>query len=147
MVCGIYTAAETEVGELVTLAETAPSWKAIGMMKKGSLLVRTGKASETVELINAGISEWRSTAATLWIPWHLSCLATAYAQLSRFDDAWRCVSEGATVVERTKERWSEAEVHRVGGEIALKSPDPDLAKAEAYFERALTVARQQQAKS
>jgi predicted ATPase len=50
-------------------------------------------------------------------------------------------------VERTKERWSEAEVHRVGGEIALKSPDPDLAKAEAYFDRALAVARQQQAKS
>ena len=33
------------------------------------------------------------------------------------------------------------------GEIALKSPEPDTAKAEAYFERALAVARQQQAKS
>jgi predicted ATPase len=35
----------------------------------------------------------------------------------------------------------------VAGEIALKSPEPDAAKAEAYFERALAVARQQQAKS
>jgi predicted ATPase len=33
------------------------------------------------------------------------------------------------------------------GEIALKSPEPDAAKAEAYFEQALAVARQQQAKS
>jgi predicted ATPase len=41
----------------------------------------------------------------------------------------------------------EAEVHRIAGEIALKSPKPDAAKAEEYFERALTVARQQQAKS
>jgi predicted ATPase len=50
-------------------------------------------------------------------------------------------------VETTKESWYEAEIHRVAGEIALKSPEPDAAKAEAYFERSLAVARQQQAKS
>jgi predicted ATPase len=38
-------------------------------------------------------------------------------------------------------------VHRIAGEIALKSPAPDTEKAQKYFERALTVARQQQAKS
>jgi predicted ATPase len=52
-----------------------------------------------------------------------------------------------TAVEATKERWSEAEVHCAAGEIALASTKPDEAKAEAYFERALAVARQQQAKS
>jgi len=41
----------------------------------------------------------------------------------------------------------EAEVHRVAGEIALLSPERDVAKAEAYFERALAAARAQQAKS
>jgi predicted ATPase len=41
----------------------------------------------------------------------------------------------------------EAEIHRMAGEIALKSPERDQAKAQAYFERALAVARQQQAKS
>ena len=50
-------------------------------------------------------------------------------------------------METTKERWCESEVYRVAGEIALKSPEPDVAKAESYFERALAVARQQQAKS
>src|SRR6476659_9206196 len=40
-----------------------------------------------------------------------------------------------------------AEVHRIAGEMALMSPEPDAAKAEAYLERALTVARRQQAKS
>jgi predicted ATPase len=50
-------------------------------------------------------------------------------------------------VETTGERWCEAEVHRVAGEIALKSPEPDAAKAQAYFGRALAVARAQQAKS
>ena len=46
-----------------------------------------------------------------------------------------------TAVETTKERWIEAEIHRVAGEIALKSPEPDAAKAEAYFQRSLSVAR------
>jgi predicted ATPase len=44
-------------------------------------------------------------------------------------------------------RWYEAEVHRISGEITLKSPEPDAAKAEAYFQRALSIARSQQAKS
>ena len=52
-----------------------------------------------------------------------------------------------TAVATTKEKWFEAEVHRIAGDIALLSPEPDAAKAEAYFEHALTVARKQQAKS
>jgi predicted ATPase len=50
-------------------------------------------------------------------------------------------------MEISKEVWCEAEVNRVAGEIALRSLDLNAAKAEAYFERALTVARAQQAKS
>jgi predicted ATPase len=51
------------------------------------------------------------------------------------------------MVQTTSESWYEAEVNRIAGEIALLSPQPDAAKAEEHFERALTVARQQQAKS
>jgi predicted ATPase len=52
-----------------------------------------------------------------------------------------------TAIEISNEKWCEAEINRIAGEIALKSPEPDAAKAEAYFERALSVARAQQAKS
>ena len=52
-----------------------------------------------------------------------------------------------TAAETTKEKWYEAEIHRSAGEIALLSPERHAAKAEAYFERALAVARSQQAKS
>ena len=89
----------------------------------------------------------RSTGSTLWIPSCLAHLAPAYAELGQFDDAWRCISEAITLVETTKETWFEAEVHRIAGEIALKSPEPDAAKAETYFQRALAVAGQQQSKS
>src|SRR6201997_2349540 len=64
-----------------------------------------------------------------------------------FDDARRFIGEAMTAVETVKERWCEAEVNRIAGEIALLSPEPDAARAEEYFERALAVARQQQAKS
>jgi predicted ATPase len=74
-------------------------------------------------------------------------LAKAYAELDQFEDAWRCLGEAISAVQVTKERWIEAEVHRIAGEIALQSPKPDAAKVEVYFERALSVARQQQTKS
>ena len=51
------------------------------------------------------------------------------------------------MVKTSKEKRWEAETNRIAGEIRLKYPKRDTAKAEAYFERALTVARQQQAKS
>ena len=52
-----------------------------------------------------------------------------------------------TAVQTTKETWWEAEVNRVAGEIALLSPESEKAKAAEYFDRALEVARKQQAKS
>jgi predicted ATPase len=57
------------------------------------------------------------------------------------------VGEAMTAAETTRERWFEADIHRIAGEIALLSPESYAAKAEAHFERALSVARQQQAKS
>jgi predicted ATPase len=74
-------------------------------------------------------------------------LASADADLVKFDDAWRCIGEALIAAETTKERWYEAEINRVAGEIAMLSGEPDAAKADAYFERALAIARRQQAKS
>ena len=50
-------------------------------------------------------------------------------------------------IKTTNERCFEAEANRIAGEIALKSPEQYAEKAREYFERALAVARQQQAKS
>ena len=74
-------------------------------------------------------------------------IAISHAELCQFDDAWRCIGEAITTAQRTEETWAEAEINRIAGEIPLKSPETDTAKAEAYFERPLAVACQQQAKS
>jgi predicted ATPase len=68
-------------------------------------------------------------------------------KLGQFDDARRSIGEAITAMETSKETWFEAELNRIAGEIALKSPERDLVKAHAFFERALAVARQHQAKS
>jgi predicted ATPase len=81
---------------------------------------------------------------TLWALGYPDAALSAYAQVGQFDDAWLCIGEAAT---KTMEKSSEAEVNRVTGEIALQCPGRDTAKAETYFDRALTVARKQQAKS
>jgi predicted ATPase len=125
----------------------APFRKAEGVLRQGYILTLMGKATEAVEMVTSGIDLWRSAGSTIFTPEHEFMLAIAHADSGQFDDAWRCIGEAMTVMQATKERWCEPEIHRVAGEIALKSPQRDEAKAQAHFERALTVARAQQAKS
>jgi class 3 adenylate cyclase/predicted ATPase len=147
--CGNYATASAQSAEVVALADEkgALLWKAYGMMIQGCLLALTGKASNAVEMITSGIAAWRSTGATGWTPWYLSYLARAYAECGQFDDARHCIGEAMTAVETTKEKWCEADIHRIAGEIALTSPEADAAKAEAHIEHALEIARERQAKS
>jgi class 3 adenylate cyclase/predicted ATPase len=147
--CGSYATAKALADELVPLAEEKGTswWKAFGMMEQGRLLGLTGKASDAVQMLTSVTTAYQATGATLFMPWHLSDLAMACAELGQLDDAWRSISEAMTAIETSKQRAWEADVYRIAGEIALKSPQPDAAKAEGYFERALAVARQQQAKS
>jgi predicted ATPase len=147
--CANYATAKALADELVVLADEkgAFHWKADGMIQQGCILALTGKAADAVQMLTCGIAAWRSTGATLWMPLYLSYLTRAYAELGQFDGAWRSMGDAMTGMETTKERLCDAEVNRVAGEIALKSPEPDAVKAEAYFERTLAVARQQRAKS
>ncbi|MGO9867935.1 MAG: ATP-binding protein, partial [Rhodomicrobium sp.] len=129
--CGKYAAANVQLDELVALAnqKDALLWKAVGMLVRGWVLALTAKALDAIHMITSGITASRSTGATLWMPLWLSHLARAYAALGKFDDAWRCIGEAMTTVETTKERWCEAEINRMAGEIALGSPQPDTSKA------------------
>ena len=117
------------------------------MRARGQLLTLTHKAADAVQMTTSALTAWRSTGSTAFVQFYLTYLARSYADLGQFDDAWRCIGEATTAVETTKERWWEAEVNRTAGEITLLSPEPGAVKAEAHFERALAVSRQQQAKS
>jgi predicted ATPase len=147
--CGIYAAVNAQLAEFVALVDEkgAEGWKGIGTSLQGCVLALTGKAADAVHMITSGLAAFRSIRGTQSAPLHVSYLAAAHAELGQFDDARRCMGEAMDILKTAKERWFEAEANRIAGDIALRSPAPDIAKAEAYFERALAVARQQQAKS
>ena len=147
--CGDNYSADAVLTELAQLVDEkgAAYWKANGLMTQGALRLLTGKASDAVRLLTTGLKAYQSTGATVYVPWYLTYLATAYGSLSQYDDARRTISEAIEAVNRTNERWCEAEVLRVAGEVALLGPEQNSADAQKHFERALAVARQQQAKS
>jgi predicted ATPase len=149
IVCGRYATAVAEAQELVTLADEkgASFWKPFGMLNHGCALAVTGKASSAIQFITSGLAANRSTGSTCLMPLHLSFLSRAYAEHEQYRTAQRCIDEAMTTIEASKERWCEAEVHRIAGEIALMSSRADVATAQSHFERALTIARAQAAKS
>ena len=135
--------------ELVALADEkgAAERKVQGLLTKGRILAPSGKAADAVRALASGLGAYQSMGATAGMPTIKSHLGRAYAELGQFDDAWHSIGEAMMAMETSKETWFEAEVNRIAGKIALLSPTPEAEKAEAYFKRALSVARQQQAKS
>jgi tetratricopeptide (TPR) repeat protein len=119
--CGNYAAADAALDQALTLTEEkgASFWKTCAMILRGCLFASTGEASKAIEMLSSGAAAWRSTGTTFMMSFFFPRLARAYAELGRFDDAWRLIRETMTNVETTKERWCEAEVHRIAGEITL----------------------------
>ncbi len=147
--CGNYATALANLDEVVALAEEkgALPWKANGMALQGCVLALTDQAEDALKKIATGVAILRETGSKFLIPLFLSYLGRAHAGLGQFDDARRCIGEAITTVQATKERWCEAEIYRVAGEIALHAPGRNAAQAQEHFERALAIARQQQARS
>jgi class 3 adenylate cyclase/predicted ATPase len=147
--CGKFTLANSFLDELLALADDkdARHWKYQAAIIKGLILAQTGEAPAAIAMIESGLVARRSIGTTASLPRYLCGLASAYTEVGNIDEARRCISEAVKAMEATKERMWEAEVCRVAGEIAFRSPPPDLEAAQAHFEGALKVARAQQTKS
>jgi predicted ATPase len=146
--CRDYATAIMHQDECIALAQgKVPFWQMFATAQRGCVLAQIGKAADAIQVISAESAGLRATGATTWGPYLLAHLGLAYAELGNLEDAWHCISEAMIAAETTKEQWYLAEINRVAGVIALKSPEPDAAKAQGYFEHALSVARKQQAKS
>ena len=149
LLMGNYATAAAQAQELLALAEekVASFWIERATFVQGCILASTGKPSDAVQLITSGLATSQVTGTTFWLPLYESYLAKAHAGLGKFVDAWRCIDEATRAVETPKETMFESELDRIAGETAIQSPERDAAKAQAYFDRALSVARAQQAKS
>ena len=125
--CGDCSKAYAEAEEDVALAgeKSSPFWAAFGKAAQGCLSTAIGKSSgEAVQMISSGLDTLRSTGTTMWRPYHLVCLGYAFAGAGNFDDAWRSINEAVTTIDSSKERWCEAEVYRVSGEVSSNPQRP-----------------------
>jgi tetratricopeptide (TPR) repeat protein len=120
--CGNYEAVNAHADALFTLADekSALFWKTCGVLARGGAFALKGSDAKAVETISSGIAAWRATGSIMWLPLYLSHLATAYAGLGQFDEAWRCIDEALLAIKTSKERWFEAEANRIAGQIARR---------------------------
>jgi predicted ATPase len=135
--------------ELIALAEEQrfPLWLSWGRVPQGWVLAQSGQPRAGVGMIRDTLAELRRTGHEFYRPWFLYLLAEAHVAGSEFEDALTQIEEALAVVGQTEERWCEAELERLRGELLLRLPNSDPDAAKACFERAMEVARWQEAKS
>jgi adenylate cyclase len=143
---------------------------AYGPILRGWVLAEEGQGEEGISQMRQGITAWQATGAELWQSCFLTLLADAYGKVGQPEEGLTVLTEVSAKVNKTGERWYEAELYRIKGELTLQkgardwgletsssSPQvPSLKpqvssgvarEAEGYFLTAIDIARQQQAKS
>jgi predicted ATPase len=138
---------QAEAGVALATAQGVLQWAANGTILRGWALAMQGQGEEGMAQIRQGITAWRATGAALTVPYVCTVLADVSAHLGRTEDGLQALAEAHTLVEQHKERWWEAEIHRLRGVLLLRQPGTPQAEAEAWLRRALDVAHRQEAKA
>ncbi|MBV9125544.1 MAG: hypothetical protein JO112_19520, partial [Planctomycetes bacterium] len=125
--------------------EGFPFHKARGTVWHGWALAALGEHDEGLREIRQGRAAYRALGAVALVAHMFGLEAEVLAQTGQSAAALDAVSEGLALAESTGDRFYEAELHRLRGELLLGRAE--AAEAEACFGRALEVARRQQAKS
>ena len=108
-----------------------------------TLYIALGAALQTVQ----GIAAVSATGAALWLPYFCAVLADVSAHLGHTEDGLQVLAEAHALVEQQEERWWEAEIHRLRSVLLLRQTEASPAEAETWLQRALDVARHQEAKA
>ena len=120
---------------------------AYGRILLGWALARQGDATTGVAHIHQGLEAIQDTGLKLYRPYFLALLAEASGQAGQPEAGLTVLAEAVTLVAATEERWWEAELYRLQGELLCHLPRPAVGQAEACFQQAVDVARHQQAKA
>jgi predicted ATPase len=134
-----------------------------GTIFQGCARAGQGQREGGVAQIHQGLAALRATGAEVWLPFFLAALAEAYGKMGQAEEGLTTLAEALLVAEKTRERFWEAELYRLKGELTLqkfqapgskvsssssksevRGPDSE---AEEYFLKAIEIARKQQAKS
>jgi len=123
-----------------------PFYRAFSVIMDGLIAIAEGGAENGIEQTSAALVAYRATGARLLSAHVLAYLAKALAERGRFDEARQSLGDAIATISATEERWCESDITRTAGEVALLSSAHDASAAERYFERALAIARAQNAK-
>jgi predicted ATPase len=134
------------VDRLVAVAteQGFPFWRAQGTIYRGWVKVKNGDVAEGISLLRSGSAAYRATGAEAWLPYYTALLARACAIAGQIEEAVALLDEALQIVERTRERWPAAELHRRKGQLLLRQGHSEA--GEGLYRKALSIAEEQEAK-
>jgi predicted ATPase len=121
-------------------------WSATSRLFRSSALLLLDRVDEALDLAQEGLSTIKATGAALSLSYYNSFLAEAQRRSGRLDEAMQTLDESLEIVTRTQNRFYEAELFRLKGELLLEQ-SADVSAAESYFEKSLEIAQVQKARS
>jgi predicted ATPase len=122
-------------------------WLAMGTILRGWALPLQDQQAERIALMRQGLAAYRATGAAVAQSYFLALLAEAYGKGGKAEEGLCVLAEALKAVAHHGERFYEAELCRLKGELLLMASAAQHAEAEACFQQALAVARRQEAKS
>jgi class 3 adenylate cyclase/predicted ATPase len=121
-----------------------PFWRSLGTIFRGWINVKNGNVTGGISLLRRGLSAYRSTRTAVWMPHHLSFLARACEIAGQMEEALILLDDALQIANRTGERWFAAELNRHKGRLLLRQGQSEA--AEKLYRKALSIAREQEAK-
>ncbi|HBY97701.1 MAG TPA: adenylate cyclase [Chloroflexi bacterium] len=146
-------ATRTQAEALIALAREQESayWEVRGTILRGWALAmqseNAGGFEEGIMQIHRGLTALQASGVKLGQSYFLGLFAAAAAKGGQIEEGLRAVEEALALVAEIGERQWESELHRLKGELLLAASAENHAEAENCFRQALSVARQQGAKS
>jgi transcriptional regulator with XRE-family HTH domain/tetratricopeptide (TPR) repeat protein len=142
-----FAVVEADSGAVVELSREygMQMWLGLLNVARGWALAEGGGGQQAIDLMHDGMNAHAAAGTRHHLPWMMGMIAEQYGKIGRTDQALTRLADALVLVERTGERWCEAELHRWQGDVLARRGD--LVEARQAYGRALAVARQQQARS
>ena len=141
------TRTHAEAAITMAIDQEFPQQVAIATPLRGWALAAKGQGEEGIAQIRQGLAAYRAMGVTMDRPEHLAMLAEASAQAGQIPEGLAALAEALATLDQSEMRLWEAELYRLRGELLLQQTVAQSADAEVCFQRALAVARRQQARS
>jgi adenylate cyclase len=125
----------------------SPLYVAWATTLQGWALATQGQTEEAIAQTRQGLAAARATGAEMLVPYFLALLAAACGQAAHADEGLRLIAEALAVADNNAERWYEAELYRLKGELLLARSTNQHTEAESCFHHALNIAGAQHAKA